>query len=207
MAALDAAKESGEYEYPLDLGMNDQGEWYPYAFLPFLWSLGGSMVDRDTYQTAEGHLNGDAAIEFGEWWQRLFEEGYAPGTSEVPPRSGARLHRRPLRVPVERQLARRRDDGGGRRRGVPARPRLRRGQQHRRRLLAVRRFGHMPQPRWRQRLHRVRAAGQVPRRLLGRHRPDPVDARRGGDDRELRRGRPACRVLRPVGGAGDWCAR
>jgi multiple sugar transport system substrate-binding protein len=84
MAALDAAKKSGQYEYPLDLGMNDQGEWYPYAFLPFLWSYGGSLVDRDTYQTAEGHLNGDAAIAFGQWWQRLFEEGYAPGTSESP---------------------------------------------------------------------------------------------------------------------------
>ncbi len=84
MAALDAARDSGDYEYPLGLGMNDQGEWYPYAFLPFLWSHGGSLVDRDTYQTAEGFLNGDAAIEFGEWWQMLFDEGYAPGTSQSP---------------------------------------------------------------------------------------------------------------------------
>ena len=33
MAALDAAKASGKYDYALDLGMNDQGEWYPYAYL------------------------------------------------------------------------------------------------------------------------------------------------------------------------------
>ena len=84
MAALDAARESGEYEYPVGLGMNDQGEWYPYAFLPFLWSHGGSLVDRETYQTAEGALNGDAGIAFGEWWQSMFEEGYAPGTSQSP---------------------------------------------------------------------------------------------------------------------------
>lgn len=84
MAALDAAKESGTYEFPLDLGMNDQGEWYPYAFSPFLQSFGGDIVDRETYQTAEGVLNGDAAIEFGEWWQSLFEEGYAPGPAEDP---------------------------------------------------------------------------------------------------------------------------
>jgi len=32
--------------------------------------------------SAEGALNGDAAIEFGEWWQSLFEGGYAPGTSQ-----------------------------------------------------------------------------------------------------------------------------
>ncbi|SHI98784.1 ABC transporter substrate-binding protein [Wenxinia saemankumensis] len=84
MAALDAARDSGNYEYALDLGMNDQGEWYPYAFLPFLWSHGGSLVDRETYASAEGALNGEAGIEFGEWWQMLFEEGYAPGTSEDP---------------------------------------------------------------------------------------------------------------------------
>lgn len=84
MAALKAAKDSGKYKYALDLGMNDQGEWYPYAFAPFLWSHGGGIVDRDTYQKAEGVLNGDAAIAFGEWWQSLFDEGYAPGTSEDP---------------------------------------------------------------------------------------------------------------------------
>jgi multiple sugar transport system substrate-binding protein len=84
MAALDAAKASGNYDYALDLGMNDQGEWYPYAFSPFLQSFGGDIIDRSTYLTAEGALNGDAAIEFGNWWQSLFTEGYAPGTSEDP---------------------------------------------------------------------------------------------------------------------------
>ncbi|MCB1330994.1 MAG: extracellular solute-binding protein, partial [Maritimibacter sp.] len=84
MAALDAAKASGDYDFALDLGMNDQGEWYPYAFSPFLQSFGGDIVDRSSYQTADGVLNGEAALEFGEWWQSLFTEGYAPGTSEDP---------------------------------------------------------------------------------------------------------------------------
>ena len=84
MAALDAAKASGSYEYPLDLGMAWTGEWYPYAFSPFLQSFGGDIVDRTTYTTAEGALNGDAALAFGEWWQMLFTEGYAPGTSQDP---------------------------------------------------------------------------------------------------------------------------
>lgn len=84
MAALDAAKASGNYEYPLDLGMAWTGEWYPYAFSPFLQSFGGDIVDRSTYLTAEGALNGDAALEFGEWWQKLFADGYAPGTSQDP---------------------------------------------------------------------------------------------------------------------------
>ena len=84
MAALDAAKASGECEYALDLGMAWTGEWYPYAFSPFLQSFGGDIVDRSSYQTAEGTLNGDAALEFGDWWQSLFTKGYAPGTSQDP---------------------------------------------------------------------------------------------------------------------------
>jgi multiple sugar transport system substrate-binding protein len=84
MAALDAAKASGEYDYAFDLGMAWTGEWYPYAFSPFLQSFGGDIIDRSTYTVAEGALNGDAAIEFGEWWQSLFTEGYAPGTSQDP---------------------------------------------------------------------------------------------------------------------------
>ncbi len=84
MAALEAAKASGNYEYAFDPGMAWTGEWYPYAFSPFLQSFGGDIVDRSTYQTAEGVLNGDAALAFGEWWQSLFAEGYAPGTSQDP---------------------------------------------------------------------------------------------------------------------------
>lgn len=82
MAALDAAKNSGKYDFALDLGTAWKGEWYPYAFSPFLQSFGGDMIDRSNYTTAEGVLNGDAAMEFGEWWQSLFANGYAPGTSQ-----------------------------------------------------------------------------------------------------------------------------
>ena len=63
-AALVKIKEGGEFEYPLNLGMADKGEWYPYAFGPILQSFGGDIVDRSTYQTSEGALNGDAAIAF-----------------------------------------------------------------------------------------------------------------------------------------------
>ena len=84
MGALQAAKSSGNYEFAFDPGMAWTGEWYPYAFSPFLQSFGGDIVDRSTYQTAEGALNGDAALAFGEWWQSLFTEGYAPGTSQDP---------------------------------------------------------------------------------------------------------------------------
>jgi len=83
-AALETAKTSGNYDFALDLGMAWTGEWYPYAFSPFLQSFGGDIVDRSTYLTAEGALNGDAALAFGEWWQNLFTAGLAPGTSQDP---------------------------------------------------------------------------------------------------------------------------
>lgn len=81
-SALDAAKASGKFEYALDLGMAWTGEWYPYAFSPFLQSFGGDLVDRTTYKTAEGALNGDAAMAFGNWWQGLFTGGYAQATQD-----------------------------------------------------------------------------------------------------------------------------
>jgi len=84
MAALDAARANGSWEHAFDPGMAWTGEWYPYAFSPFLQSFGGDIVDRSTYQSAEGVLNGEAAIAFGEWWQGLFADGYSPGTSQDP---------------------------------------------------------------------------------------------------------------------------
>lgn len=83
-AALATIKASGDFDYPLDLGTAWTGEWYPYAFSPFLQSFGGDIVDRTSYQTAEGVLNGDDAVAFGEWWQGLFKDGLAPGTSQSP---------------------------------------------------------------------------------------------------------------------------
>ncbi len=82
MAALDAAKASGKFEFALDLGTAWTGEWYPYAFSPLLQSFGGDIVDRSTYASAEGALNGEAAQAFGAWWQGLFTGGYAQATQD-----------------------------------------------------------------------------------------------------------------------------
>lgn len=79
--ALSTLDASGDFKYPLDLGLAWTGEWYSYAFGPFLQSFGGDLMDP-TVPTAEGVLNGDAGIEFGEWWQSLFENEWTPGTSQ-----------------------------------------------------------------------------------------------------------------------------
>ncbi len=81
-AALETLQATGNYEYAFDPGMAWTGEWYPYAFSPFLQSFGGDIIDRETFLTAEGVLNGEEALAFGEWWQNLFASDLAPGTSQ-----------------------------------------------------------------------------------------------------------------------------
>lgn len=88
MDALAKAQAAGKWEFAFDPGMAWTGEWYPYAFSPFLQSFGGDIVDRSTYKTAEGALNGEAAIAFGEWWQSLFKDGYAQATQDPADRDG-----------------------------------------------------------------------------------------------------------------------
>jgi multiple sugar transport system substrate-binding protein len=70
--------------YVLDLKFNDVGEWYSYAFGPWLQSFGGDVIDRETMETAEGVLNGPEAVAFGEWLQGLFDQGYATATPIDP---------------------------------------------------------------------------------------------------------------------------
>ncbi len=79
--ALDALQATGEFEHAIDMGMAWTGEWYPYAFSPLMQSFGGDIIDRSSYTTAEGALNGPEAIAFGEWWQSLVDRGLAPGPS------------------------------------------------------------------------------------------------------------------------------
>jgi len=82
-AALVTLQKTGKYQFPLDLGMAWTGEWYPYAFSPFLQSFGGDIIDRKTYLTADNVLNGPEAVKFGSWWQSLFTRKLAPGTSQA----------------------------------------------------------------------------------------------------------------------------
>ena len=82
-SAIEALAATGDFEYPFDLGMAWGGEWYCYAFCPLLESFGGELIDSSSmFQTAEGVLNGDAAVAFGEYFQDLFERGMIPGTNQ-----------------------------------------------------------------------------------------------------------------------------
>jgi multiple sugar transport system substrate-binding protein len=76
-AALAKLKTAGGFEYPIDLGSQGTGEWWPYAYSPMLESFGGDLIDRKTYSTAEKALNGPEAVKWGTWFQGLFKQGYA----------------------------------------------------------------------------------------------------------------------------------
>jgi multiple sugar transport system substrate-binding protein len=77
VAAEKAIKDSGDFDYPMEYGTMYTGEWWPYAFSPFLQSFGGDLINRDDFESADGVLNGPDALEFAEWWQSQFEDGYA----------------------------------------------------------------------------------------------------------------------------------
>lgn len=73
---------SGEFAHPLDLWLAQTGEWYSYAFGAFLNSFGGDLIDRATYLTAQGVLNGTAGLAFGQWWRSLFDRDLVPGVHQ-----------------------------------------------------------------------------------------------------------------------------
>ncbi|MEJ2148876.1 MAG: sugar ABC transporter substrate-binding protein [Chloroflexota bacterium] len=76
-AALASLQALPEVEYALDLKMNyGRGEWYTYAFSPILQSFGGDLIDRSTYETAEGVLNGPESVAAMEMVQGWFQDGY-----------------------------------------------------------------------------------------------------------------------------------
>lgn len=87
--ALASLAADPDFQYAIDVGAADTGEWWSYAYSPLLQSFGGDLIDRDTFSTAEGALNGSEAIAFAEWFRGLFESGYStlnptPGREDFP---------------------------------------------------------------------------------------------------------------------------
>src|SRR6478735_1021447 len=84
-AALDKIKASGDFDYPLDIATSFTGEWWPYAYSPFLQSFGGDLINRSDYQSADGVLNGPQAIEWATWFRGLVTNKYIPLKSGSDP--------------------------------------------------------------------------------------------------------------------------
>lgn len=81
-AALDTLQKAG-YATPLDIGAEDKGEWWAYAYSPMLQSAGGDLINRDTMTSAQGSLNGPEAVKFFTWFQEAFKKGWASNSGAV----------------------------------------------------------------------------------------------------------------------------
>jgi multiple sugar transport system substrate-binding protein len=80
-AALATLKATGQWTNPLDMATANTGEWWPYAYSPFLQSFGGDLIDRTTYESADGVLNGADALKWATWFRGLVDQGYMAAKS------------------------------------------------------------------------------------------------------------------------------
>ncbi|MCW2802866.1 MAG: multiple sugar transport system substrate-binding protein [Propionibacteriaceae bacterium] len=84
-AALKKIRDSGDFDYPLDIATSFTGEWWPYAYSPMLQSFGGDLINRTDYKSAQGVLNGPEALNWATWFRSLVTEKYVPLKSGADP--------------------------------------------------------------------------------------------------------------------------
>lgn len=76
-------KQTGDYDFPVDMATSDTAEWWPYGYAPLMQSAGGDLVDRETYQRSNGILNSAESVRFATWFHSLFARGFASKTPTV----------------------------------------------------------------------------------------------------------------------------
>jgi multiple sugar transport system substrate-binding protein len=76
-ALLKAVDATGDYDFAIDWGNGWTGEWYPYAYSPLMQSFGGDLIDRSSYESADGVINSAESVAFGNWFGSTFKAGYA----------------------------------------------------------------------------------------------------------------------------------
>jgi multiple sugar transport system substrate-binding protein len=74
--ALTALAQKDRDRQVLDLKLNYKGEWFTYGFSPIVQSAGGDLIQRNTYKTAQGSLNGSAAVGVMQQLQNWIQNGY-----------------------------------------------------------------------------------------------------------------------------------
>ena len=80
-AALARLTALDEVDYALDMKINyGCGEFYTFGFSPIVQSFGGDLINRTTYQSAKGVLDGPRSVEALQRFQGWFQKGWAnPG--------------------------------------------------------------------------------------------------------------------------------
>lgn len=73
LAILRQLKSAG-WRHPLDARANRADEWLPYLFAPWWQSGGADLIDRRSFRSADGVINGPAAVGVGRYFAALFAE-------------------------------------------------------------------------------------------------------------------------------------
>lgn len=74
---LEAVDATGDYDFAMDWGNGWTGEWFPYAYSPLMQSFGGDLINRDSFESADGAVNSAESVAFGDWFGSTFADGYA----------------------------------------------------------------------------------------------------------------------------------
>ena len=81
-SALQKLQASG-LKHPLDMKFNyGAGEWFTYGFSPIVQSFGGDLIDRNGFKTAQGAINGAAAVRAMTTLQAWVKAGYVNAASK-----------------------------------------------------------------------------------------------------------------------------
>lgn len=77
-AALEKLAAVPGVAYPLDMKINyGRGEFFTYGFSPILQSFGGDLIDRQSYRSAKGVLDGPQSVAAMKRFQSWFQKGWA----------------------------------------------------------------------------------------------------------------------------------
>ena len=79
LAALETLQKGG-LKYPLDMKFNYGKGWFIYGIAPIMQSFGGDLINRKDYQSANGVLNGEAAMAGMKYFQTLSQKYANVGT-------------------------------------------------------------------------------------------------------------------------------
>jgi len=70
LSALDSV------DYAISFNLANEGEFYSYAYSPILQGFGGDLIDRKSYRTSRGVLDGPQSIEAMKHFQSWFQKGW-----------------------------------------------------------------------------------------------------------------------------------
>ena len=82
--AMDRLARIPGVDYPLDLAVyTGTSEFYPYAYLPILAGFGGDFIDRGSYRSASGVLDGPESVAAMTRMQGWFRKGWARAADHI----------------------------------------------------------------------------------------------------------------------------